>query len=180
MAFSIPQVVHLVTLAMVSMMNSAHGSHHPHLENYLAAPGRPNITEVLMVHNKARAEVGVAPLRWNTKLVAEASLFSRYLRDKKNCELEDDDSKIPYGINKKSGGPMTTEKAVEDWVKGKRFYNYATNTCLLHHDCRVYTQVVWKDTLEVGCAQTVCDKGTAILTVCFYNPCGNWVGEKPY
>ena len=44
--------------------------------------------------------------------------------------------------------------------------------------CGHYTQVVWANTLSVGCGVAVCPTGT--IVVCNYAPPGNYVGEKPY
>jgi pathogenesis-related protein 1 len=50
-----------------------------------------------------------------------------------------------------------------------------------------YTQMVWKNTKEVGCATaTVSGKsssglsGVVVYLVCRYSPPGNIVGQKPY
>ncbi|XP_068655585.1 STS14 protein-like [Aristolochia californica] len=160
---------------MVSTIGSALGLRH------LVAPHKPNATEVFLVeHNKARAAIGVAPLRWKPKLEAEASLLVRYQRDKKKCGFADT-SKSVYGINQAwAGWSMTPTEAMDLWVKEKKFYNHSSNTCASDHDCGVYLQVVWRKSMEVGCAQAVCGRGTASLTICYYNPPGNVVGEKPY
>lgn len=49
-----------------------------------------------------------------------------------------------------------------------------------------YTQIVWKDTQQVGCAVAYCDEmfdpgfGTALYYVCEYFPAGNVIGEFGY
>lgn len=72
--------------------------------------------------------------------------------------------------------------AVNHWVEEKSFYNHGDNTCAPNHRCGVYTQVVWRKSRDLGCDQAVCDKGgvSVTLTVCFYSPPGNVVGESPY
>ena len=145
-----------------------------------AAP--PNATqEYLDVHNQARAEVGVAPLKWSQKLANATSLLVRYQRDKQNCSFANLTSG-KYGGNQlwASGMAVPPRTAVEAWVAEKKFYNYANNSCETDHQCGVYTQVVWRKSLELGCAQATCAKDVASLTICFYNPPGNVVGEKPY
>lgn len=137
--------------------------------------------EFLDVHNQARAEVGVAPLNWSSMLATAASLQVRYQRDKQNCSFADLSSG-KYGGNQLWAGGMavTPRMAVEHWVEEKSFYDYANNSCVADHKCGVYTQVVWKKSLELGCAQATCTKGQITLTICFYNPPGNIIGERPY
>ncbi|XWS33704.1 hypothetical protein CRYUN_Cryun22dG0106100 [Craigia yunnanensis] len=50
---------------------------------------------------------------------------------------------------------------------------------LTDHKCGVYKQVVWKNSSDLGCAQATC-KDQISLSICFYNPPGNFVGERPY
>lgn len=137
--------------------------------------------EYLDAHNQARAEVGVAPLKWSQQLAKTASLQVRYQRDRQNCTFANLTKSI-YGGNQLWAGGMavTPRAAVETWVAEKKFYTYADNSCAPDHRCGVYTQVVWKKSVEVGCAQASCSKEQASLTICFYNPPGNVIGEKPY
>ncbi|CAI0429402.1 unnamed protein product [Linum tenue] len=46
--------------------------------------------------------------------------------------------------------------------------------------CGVYTQVVWRKSGQLGCGSATCVKDKASLTICFYDPPGNYVGESPY
>ncbi|PKI69509.1 hypothetical protein CRG98_010084 [Punica granatum] len=87
-----------------------------------------------------------------------------------------------YGGNQllASGQAVAPRAAVEEWVKEKSFYNHADNSCAPNRQCGVYTQVVWRNSMELGCAQATCPKDQTSLTICFYNPPGNVVGERPY
>ncbi|PHT89574.1 STS14 protein [Capsicum annuum] len=137
--------------------------------------------EFLDEHNKARAEVGVGPLTWSSMLAKETSLLVRYQRDKQNCSFANLSSG-KYGGNQlwASGMVVTPRMVVDSWVDEKKFYNYANNSCIGDDKCGVYTQIVWKKSIQLGCAQATCSKGPATLTICFYNPPGNVIGEKPY
>ncbi len=66
-------------------------------------------------------------------------------------------------------------------------YDYANNTCAANAVCGHYTQVVWRDSTELGCGMANCTvnnpfggSGPWQLWVCNYNPPGNYVGMKPY
>ncbi|MQL78494.1 hypothetical protein Taro_010926 [Colocasia esculenta] len=144
---------------------------------------KPNATALfLSEHNEARAAVGVAPLKWSSRLAGEASRLMRYQRDKKGCEFADLSS-INYGANQAwSSYVAGPAEVVESWVEEKQYYNHSSNTCAGNHDCGTYTQVVWRKTLELGCAQVTCGKRDAgpALTLCYYFPHGNVQGQSPY
>ncbi|XP_073041085.1 STS14 protein-like [Primulina eburnea] len=152
-----------------------------------AAPPAPSVAlpnstqEYLEAHNQARAEVGVGPFVWSEPLAKSASLTVRLQRDKQNCTFANL-SNSRYGGNQlwAGGFTVTPRIAVETWVAEKKFYTYANNSCAPEHRCGVYTQVVWKNSQELGCAEAVCPKERSSLTICFYNPPGNVIGEKPY
>ncbi|XP_028764010.1 STS14 protein [Neltuma alba] len=137
--------------------------------------------QFLDAHNQARAAVGVAPLQWSQKLANATSLLVRSQRNRMGCQFANIKPGT-YGANQLwSGGETVTPRAaVEEWVKEKNYYNHANNSCVANHSCGVYTQVVWRKSLELGCAQASCVKEKASLTICFYNPPGNVVGESPY
>ncbi|CAK0742319.1 hypothetical protein CCP3SC1AL1_1180001 [Gammaproteobacteria bacterium] len=70
-------------------------------------------------------------------------------------------------------------EAVTAWASEKKDYRYNTNRCKSGEVCGHYTQVVWADSKEVGCAMQVCSNRDQIW-VCNYSPTGNWEGKKPY
>ncbi|KAL2333656.1 hypothetical protein Fmac_014869 [Flemingia macrophylla] len=137
--------------------------------------------EFLEAHNQARAAVGVQPLRWSESVANVTARLVRYQRIKMGCQFANLTAG-KYGANQlwARGTAVTPRVAVEEWVKQKQFYNHTDNSCAPNHRCGVYTQVVWKKSLELGCAQATCVKEEASLTICFYNPPGNYVGESPY
>ncbi|KAK4340107.1 hypothetical protein RND71_041569 [Anisodus tanguticus] len=134
--------------------------------------------DIVIVHNKARAEVGapLPPLRWNDTLAKYAHNYaSTRLAE---CKLVHSDS--PYGENLAMGyGEFSAVDAVNLWVGEKPNYDYASNSCK-DGMCGHYTQVVWKNTLQVGCARLKCANGEAWFVSCNYYPPGNYIGEKPY
>jgi len=70
-------------------------------------------------------------------------------------------------------------QAVNDWVAEKAYYTYSTNSC--SSDCEHYTQVVWANSVNLGCALVVCSNQQYSSSVlCDYGPGGNYDGEKPY
>ncbi|XP_043711932.1 STS14 protein [Telopea speciosissima] len=145
-------------------------------------PYKVNVSEeFLEEQNQARAAVGVPPLKWSPSLATVTSRLVRYQRNKKNCGFAVLSNRGKYGANQlwASGLVVTPRAAVQAWVKEKDYYNYTDNSCAAHHRCGVYKQVVWRNSLEVGCAQAMCG-GHVTLTICLYSPPGNVVGQSPY
>ncbi|XVF61937.1 hypothetical protein PTKIN_Ptkin08bG0175600 [Pterospermum kingtungense] len=135
--------------------------------------------EFLDAHNQARAAVGVGPLKWSNQLSNATDHLARYQSNRMGCQFANLTG-YQYGANQVwSSGIMTPKEAVDTWVKEKNYYDYANNSCAPNRQCGLYTQVVWKNTSELGCAQASC-KNQVTLTICFYNPPGNYVGERPY
>ena len=74
---------------------------------------------------------------------------------------------------------ITIKEVVKVWTNEERWYDYNRNRCQPGRRCGHYTQIVWRDTSEVGCAMKVCaDKSQT--WVCSYNPPGNYTGVRPY
>jgi pathogenesis-related protein 1 len=66
-------------------------------------------------------------------------------------------------------------------------YNYDKNACAPGKVCSDYTQIVWRDTTQVGCAVKLCDENSPFgstsqweVWVCYYSPPGNQAEQRPY
>ncbi|KMT00994.1 hypothetical protein BVRB_9g222550 [Beta vulgaris subsp. vulgaris] len=128
-------------------------------------------------HNTARAAVGVGNIQWNDTLAAYAQQFAN--QRKVDCALQH--SGGPYGENLAigSGASMTGTAAVQLWVNEKANYDYYSNTCAINKVCGHYTQVVWSNSVRLGCARVQCNNGWYFIT-CNYDIRGNIFGQKPY
>ncbi|XP_004981879.1 STS14 protein [Setaria italica] len=135
--------------------------------------------EYLAPHNQARAAVGVAPLRWSGDLASAAAAVVVRQQRQGGCAFADMGGS-PYGANQGWASYRAAPgEVVASWVATGQYYTHANNTCAPGRQCGTYTQVVWRRTAEVGCAQATCATG-ATLTVCLYNPHGNVQGQSPY
>jgi pathogenesis-related protein 1 len=75
------------------------------------------------------------------------------------------------------GGAAKPTDAVTLWMSEASSYDYATNT----GDAGHYTQVVWRDSVRIGCAIVTCSAVKYSNTIlCDYAPGGNISGQKPY
>jgi hypothetical protein len=137
--------------------------------------------EYLAPHNQARAAVGVPPLRWSADLASAAGKVVAQQQGTGGCTFADM-SDSPFGANQgwaRYPYLASPGEVVASWVAQGKFYSHGNNTCAAGRQCGTYTQVVWRRTAEVGCAQATCATG-ATLTLCLYNPHGNVQGQSPY
>jgi uncharacterized protein YkwD len=149
----------------------------------LARPGGGDhfIERVLRAHNQPRAELGLAPLRWNDGLAADAAIWARQLGRQRRLEHERQHGE---GENLWMGtaGGFSYEQMVGSWAGERALYRHGVfpevSTTGSWHDVGHYTQMVWRDTTEVGCAMAY-DHGWDYL-VCRYTPAGNWIGQRAY
>ena len=144
---------------------------------------RQEIKAMLQEHNKARAEVGVGPLHWSKQLANYAQEWATHLALTK-CQFEhrphSGQWRQEHGENLFMGTAAYygVVDAVDAWVQEKIYYRGEAITSGNFDAWGHYTQVIWKDTKEVGCAKMEC-KGSVIV-VCNYDPPGNVIGQKPY
>jgi uncharacterized protein YkwD len=134
---------------------------------------------ITAAHNAVRAEVGVAPLRWNEELEALAVGFIADCEFAHSSQGERSDvAGFAYvGENLyASGGFVPSGADVSDaWASEAAAYTHATNSC--SDVCGHYTQQVWSTTTDLGCALKACDGGAIVS--CEYGPGGN-DGGPPY
>jgi len=133
-------------------------------------------TDYVNAHNAARSEVGVPNIVWNKTVAAFAQSYAN--KHKGDCQLIHSGGR--YGENLAgSTGDLSGSDAVKLWVSEKSNYYSNSNSCAAGKVCGHYTQVVWENSLRLGCAKVRCDNGGTFIT-CNYDPPGNYVGERPY
>ncbi|XP_031495349.1 pathogenesis-related protein 1-like [Nymphaea colorata] len=126
-------------------------------------------------HNAARAAVGVGPLAWDDTVASYAQAYA----DQRAADCALMHSGGQYGENIYwNSGDADAADAVSYWVSEEAYYDYNSNSCI-GGECLHYTQVVWRDTMYLGCAKVTCDSGGTFIT-CNYDPPGNIIGERPY
>ncbi|GLT41876.1 hypothetical protein SLA2020_159080 [Shorea laevis] len=132
--------------------------------------------DYLNAHNAARAKVNVGPMSWDHTVAAYAQ---NYLRQRiGDCNLVE--SGGAYGENLAwSSGDYSGADAVAMWVNEKSDYDHNSNSCAPNKVCGHYTQVVWRNSVRLGCAKVRCNTGGTLIS-CNYDPTGNYYGEKPY
>jgi len=133
-------------------------------------------SEMLAAHNLVREQVPVPPLVWSARLAEAAQKWADSLVERGRFEHQ---AHSPYGENlyeARGRGGVSPMEVVAAWAAEAAGYDYRTNTC--SGKCGHYTQLVWRNTREVGCAAA--RREARQVVVCEYNPRGNWVGERPW
>ncbi|KAK9988771.1 hypothetical protein SO802_029010 [Lithocarpus litseifolius] len=114
-------------------------------------------------------------MTWDANLATFAQNYAN--QHKGDCRLVH--SGGPYGENLAgSTGDLTGTAAVNLWVAEKSQYNYNSNSCV-GGVCGHYTQVVWRNSVRLGCAKVRCNNGGTFIG-CNYDPRGNIIGQRPY
>lgn len=138
-----------------------------------AATAAPAGMQALVdAHNRARARHCAAPLTWSPALAEVAQRWANALRDQ-GCKFGH--SGGTYGENLAAGtaGTLDAESVTAMWYDEVGLYNFASGGFSMKTGH--FTQVVWRDTTQVGCAVATC-RGMDIW-VCEYDPPGNVQGQ---
>ncbi len=132
--------------------------------------------DMLMAHNAVRVKVGVPALAWSETLARVAQDWADRLIAERRFD-HSPNSKYGENMFRMDGARSTPQKVVERWASEAVNFDYKANRCK-GGECLHYTQIVWRDTREVGCA--VARGGSREIWVCEYAPAGNYVGRRPY
>jgi hypothetical protein len=173
------------------------------------APFSPGeIAAILAAHNKYRTAVGIDPLRWSDDLAKSAQKHADTLVSTSpwtRVPLPHSYTPNPrrpgenLGENIAAGttGSYTVTDFVDNWGKEKENFVYGTFPHVARpgidpvtgqpYQVYHYTQMVWRDTTEVGCGlvtTTGLDPSSGNrpwnILVAQYHKAGNWHGERVY
>jgi hypothetical protein len=138
---------------------------------------------VLAAQNRERQALGLEPLKWNQQLSQSAQQWADYLASTGRFEHAPENRASPVGENLWAGtkGYYAPEAMVDAWVREKRFFHVGVfpnnSTTGKVEDVGHYTQLIWRDTTEVGCAKATSARED--ILVCRYLNAGNYIGERP-
>lgn len=144
---------------------------------------------ILNIHNQERAAVNVPALSWSNSIAADAQNWVDHITtlglgpndlaphaswEQRNGQGEN----LAWG----SMGFFSPAGGVQMWAAEKSNYDghpisqsdFAPGVPMIGQ----YTQMVWKDTTQIGCG-IASDAGQTYL-VCRYSPSGNFMGQTPF
>jgi uncharacterized protein YkwD len=139
---------------------------------------------ILIAHNQERAALGLAPLDWNPALAESAQRWADYLASTGRFEHAPENRRDPEGENLWAGtkGYFGPEAMVGAWIREKKYFRPGVfpdnSTTGRVEDVGHYTQLVWANTRQVGCAEATGTREDVL--VCRYAEAGNWRGERPF
>jgi hypothetical protein len=138
---------------------------------------------ILAAHNRERLDLGLEPLSWNPALAQSAQQWADYLASTGRFEHAPENPYAPEGENLWAGtkGYFAPEAMVDAWIREKRFFRPGVfpdnSTTGRVEDVGHYTQLIWRATTEVGCAEAA--SADEDILVCRYTEAGNYIGEPP-
>lgn len=156
----------------------------PALAQVSSLPEETIAERLLAAHNAERARLGIKPLVWSAKLAAHAKKWSQSLAVSDMMEHSAAAADGSEGENLWFGtkDDYTPEEMVGHFIDEKAMFKRGlfpdVTTTSRWEDVGHYTQLIWKDTREVGCAITSNQRRDVL--VCRYTPMGNIVGQKVY
>jgi hypothetical protein len=180
MRFSRPLSVALGLAGSALLMTAA-----PALPQVRSADQRPLFPaeqEWLSEHNRARREVGLEPLRWNHELRRDALVWAENLAVRRAFQHDPDLLRRKQGENLWKGTRDTYApwQMIDLFVAEKRMFRPGVFPDVSRTgrwaDVGHYTQIIWPETREVGCATAVNARHEVL--VCRYWPAGNQIGYR--
>ena len=149
----------------------------------LNAEGRA-VIETLALHNEERGRLDLPPLAWSCRLAVEAAAWAQVLAARGRLDHAPGATRGGSGENLWMGTTNRFDIAhmIARFIDEKRHFRHArfpnVSTTGEWADVGHYSQMVWRDTREMGCALA---RGPAHdVLVCRYFPAGNVRGRVAY
>lgn len=142
----------------------------------------PAEQEWLAEHNAAREDVGLGPLRWDRALAADAQDWAETLAARRAFQHDPELQQRGQGENLWMGtrDRYAPWQMIDLFIAEKRAFRPGTfpnvSATGRWSDVGHYTQIIWPDTRQVGCATAVNDRNEVL--VCRYWPAGNVMGYR--
>ena len=140
--------------------------------------------QILAAHNAERAALGLQPLAWNAELAGGARRWSEHLASTGRFEHSPSiPGEMPAGENIWGGTPgaFRPERMVGAWIAEKKHFRPGVfprnSTTGRVEDVSHYTQIIWRSSLQVGCA--ISRGASEEILVCRYSAPGNVIGASP-
>jgi Cysteine-rich secretory protein family len=171
----------LVQYAVVALLMAVT----PALAQDDAAPQRPLVPAEqawLAEHNVERDALGLVPLRWNPALARDARGWAEDLAARRAFHHSPDLLRIGQGENLWRGSARRYEpwQMIDLFLAERRDFRPGifpdVSATGRWSDVGHYTQIIWPETQEVGCALAANTRDEVL--VCRYWPAGNVLGYR--
>lgn len=130
------------------------------------------IDAVLKTHNDLRALHGVPSLKWSPALSKEAQAWAEKLSRNDELRHADKEERKFKGENIcRMSNHYDVTDAVRIWYSEINSYKYDSPG--FSFDTGHFTQIVWRDTTEIGVGTCKSRDGSLTYIVARYNPAGN-------
>ena len=138
----------------------------------------PFYSALLTTHNAERDRVGVPRLEWSAKLATDAQRWASLLAREGQLRHAGDEATGGQGENLWMGpaGRFGPDAMIQTFLAERKYFRPGTypnvSTTGRGLDVGHYSQIVWRNTRQVGCAMA---RGQQMdFLVCRYWPAGNW------
>ena len=125
--------------------------------------------EALTAHNKFRSLHHVLPLQWNATLAEQAqNIAESVASDPSTFQGEPAGENIAQIWHDLQRAPL---KATTIWYGEKKAYSFSYP--VLNDKVKHFTQMIWKDTNQLGMGAAPSPSGKYVIVVALYRPLGN-------
>ncbi|KAM6893547.1 Golgi-associated plant pathogenesis-related protein 1-like [Xenentodon cancila] len=133
--------------------------------------------EFLDAHNAYRAMHKAPPLTLNSELSAAAQKWADCMLENNFLSTSDtDDGELTFSMQRYKSFKPTGKEAVEWWYNNIKNYNFSKPD--YQSNTGSFTQVVWRDTRELGVGMA--SDGVRTFVVGQYRPNGNVIFEGSF
>ncbi|HEU0029364.1 MAG TPA: CAP family protein [Kofleriaceae bacterium] len=131
-----------------------------------AAPG--DYQALVDAHNRYRAQHCAPPLTWSPKLADVAQRWANTLKAK-GCMFGHSNGTFGENLAGGTSGTLDGQGVADMWYDEVKLYSFKSGGFSMKTGH--FTQLVWRDTTQIGCGKTSCNGMD--LWVCEYDPAGN-------
>jgi hypothetical protein len=141
----------------------------------------PFAERIVRAQNAERAVYGFGELAWDASLARDAAAYAAELAATGKWQHSDSDSREGQGENLWMGtrSAFTTEEMVDGWLTERTAFRPGVFPNVSKtgswNDVGHYTQIIWPQTVKVGCAVRSSTKHDYL--VCRYSEPGNVMGK---
>jgi hypothetical protein len=147
----------------------------------MAASLTTDKTAILAAHNKLRAELGIAPLRWSDRLAQGAAQWAKTVAVRNQLQ-HSGATGVGENIAVGWGTQASLPQMLSIWAREKLLFQRGLFPAVSRDGNEIsvlhYSQIIWRSTTEVGCGTAA--SGQTNFLVCWYAPEGNYIGQSPY